>query len=197
MQATQNEIHAFLLEYTGAHNRVQSGKFKRDQFRLEFEGGSAATARVRDLRTSCCMIDLGSSIFTLNFRDITAFSIPNEPGVSMPVLSVRLGCLARDMNARMARDTRRSSYFERNSDRNYTQPRALQQPEAGIPLNPPGGVQLEIDASEQEPAPYNRVRREEQPEKQKVARESASQQRQSLDEIEEMLSQLWRQPNNR
>lgn len=194
MQATQNEIHAFLLEYTGAHNRVQSGKFKRDQFRLEFEGGSASTARLRDLRTSCCMIDLGSSIFTLNFRDITSFSIPNEPGVSMPVLTVRLGCLARDMNARMARDTRRSSYFERSGERSYTQPRTAQQPETGIPLNPPGGLQLEVDASEQEPAPYNRLRRDDQPEKQKVARESASQ-RQSLDEIEEMLSQLWREPN--
>src|SRR5690554_2817014 len=114
MQASQSEIHAFLLEYSGAHNRVQAGKFKREQVRLEFEGGSPTTAKLRDLRTSCCMIDIGSSIFTLNYRDITGFSIPNDPGVAMPVLTVRLGCLARDMNARMARDTRRTSWFDRS-----------------------------------------------------------------------------------
>src|SRR5690625_1329457 len=143
MQASHKEIHAFLLEYTGASNRVQAGKFKRDQLRLEFEGGAASTAKLRDLRNTCCMIDIGSSILTLNFRDVTTFSIPNEPGTTMPVLTVRLGSLARDMNARMARDTRRSSYFERSSDRSYTQPRPAAA-EAGIPLNPPGGLQLEI-----------------------------------------------------
>jgi|GEM_PF-3649296 len=192
MQASHKEIHAFLLEYSGASNRVQAGKFKRDQLRLEFEGGAASTAKLRDLRNTCCMIDIGSSIFTLNFRDVTTFSIPNEPGTTMPVLTVRLGSLARDMNARMARDTRRSSYFERSSDRSYTQPRPAAA-EAGIPLNPPGGLQLEVDTDEQEPAPYNRLRRDEQPEKVKAQRESAAQ-RQSLDEIEEMLNQLWKTP---
>ncbi len=196
MQASQSEIHAFLLEYSGAQNRVQSGKFKRDQLRLEFEGGSPTTVKLRDLRTSCCMIDLGSSIFTLNFRDILGFHIPNDPGVTMPVMTVRLGCLARDMNARMARDTRRSSWFERSGSQGYTQPRhaPAQEPQhENIPLNPPGGVQLEVN--EHEPAPYNRLRREEPAEKQKVARESSSQ-RHSLDEIEQMLNALWKEPKS-
>lgn len=207
MQASQSEIHAFLLEYSGAQNRVQSGKFKRDQLRLEFEGGSPTTVKLRDLRTSCCMIDLGSSIFTLNFRDITGFSIPNDPGIAMPVLHVRLGCLARDMNARMARDTRRSSWFDRSEGHGYTQPRhndggrhvagtaqhqAQQAGEAqGIPLNPPGGIQFEL--SDSEPAPYNRVKREAQPDKARAPRDSASQ-RHSLDEIEQMLKALWKEP---
>ena len=192
MQASQSDIHAFLLEYSGAHNKVQSGKFKRDQLRLEFEGGSPTTVKLRDLRTSCCMIDLGSSIFTLNFRDILGFNIPNDPGVTMPVMTVRLGCLSRDMNARMARDTRRSSWFERSENQGYTQPRkAPAAPMENIPLNPPGGVQL--DVAEQEPAPYNRLKREPQQEKARAAKESASQ-RHSLDEIEQMLNALWKEP---
>lgn len=198
MQASQNEIHGFLLEYTGAHNRVQSDRFKRDQIRLEFEGAAPATAKLRDLRTSCCMIDIGNSIFTLNFRDIISFNIPNDPGVTMPVLTVRLGSLARDMNARMARDTRRSSWFER-PESSYTQPRRKADTEQGIPLNPPGGKPaapaLQLDAGEQEPAPYNRIKREEQPAatSRKSAHEAAKE-RQSLDEIDAMLRQMWKEP---
>ncbi len=195
MQASQFDIHAFLLEYSGAHNRIQSGRFKRDQLRLEFEGATPVTVRLRDLRTSCCMIDLGSSIFTLNFRDVISFSIPNEPGVTMPVLSVRVGCLARDMNARMARDTRRSSWFERSgTSTGYTQPRQGQPqsaPEAGLPLNPPGGLQLELETDGQEPAAYNRIRREEQPAAKKTARPAAAE-RHSLEDIEAMLKQMWK-----
>src|SRR5690625_3822033 len=143
MQASHKEIHAFLLEYSGASNRVQAGKFKRDQLRVGVEGGADSTGKLGDLRNAWGTIDIGCSIFTLTFRDVTSSSIPNEPGATMPVLTVRLGSLARDMNARMARDTRRSSYFERSSDRSYTQPRPAAA-EAGIPLNPPGGLQLEI-----------------------------------------------------
>lgn len=196
MQASQNEIHAFLVDWSGAHDRVQSGRFKRDQIRLEFEGGSPATAKLRDLRTTCCMIDLGSSIFTLNFRDVTGFSLPHEAGAALPVLTLRLGALARDMNARMARDTRRSSWFERSAGHEYARPRSHSPaPEHAPPLRPPAGLQLEALADE--PAPYNHVRRTSEPARDKQpAREAArEQQRHSLDEIEEMLKQMWQEPN--
>lgn len=200
MQASENEIHAFLVDYSGAHDRVQSGRFKRDQIRLEFEGGSPATAKLRDLRTTCCMIDLGSSIFTLNFRDVTSFGHPGEAGAPLPVLTVRLGALARDMNARMARDTRRASWFERNAGTEYARPRSpepagTRQSGQAPPLSPPAGIQLE--ALPEEPAPYNHVRRSGQPEaEQRPARDNPrEQQRHSLDEIDEMLKQMWQEPN--
>jgi len=200
MQASQNDIHAFLVDYSGAHDRVQSGRFKRDQIRLEFEGGSPATAKLRDLRTTCCMIDLGSSIFTLNFRDVTAFGAPGEAGGSLPVLTLRVGSLARDMNARIAQDTRRTSWFERSSGPEYAQPRrqpAAPPPEQAPPLRPPADVQLEALA--EEPAPYNHVRtssQNQQVEKAPVREAPKEQQRHSLDEIEEMLKQMWQEPKH-
>ena len=180
MQASQSEIHAFLLEYSGAHNRVQAGKFKREQVRLEFEGGSPTTAKLRDLRTSCCMIDLDSSIFTLDFTDVIGANYPDasEAGPSLPVLTVRVGCLARDMNARIARTPRRRRTVSESDDLQHNEP-----------LNPPGGSTKLPEFLDPTPAPAARA-----PAAKAQARTNQDAERQSLQDIEEMLNELWKEP---
>ena len=180
MQPSRSEIHSFLAEYSGATGQVQSGRFRRDQLRLDFNGSTSVVVRLRDLRTSCCMIDLDSSIFTLDFTDVIGANYPDasEAGPSLPVLTVRVGCLARDMNARIARTPRRRRTVSESDDLQHNEP-----------LNPPGGSTRLPEFLDPTPAPAARA-----PAAKAQARTKQDAERQSLQDIEEMLNELWKEP---
>ncbi len=172
MQPNRSQVHDFLLEFTGANSRVQSGSFKRDQLQLQFEGGSPARAVLRDLRSSCCMIDIDNSIFTLAYDDVMSVT---DNGTAA-VIGVRVGCLARDMNARLARSrhrvSRHFSYAQPASEPSRTPPQP-EQPAADLET----GFQTAQNAA--------------------ARSEKIHENRASLEEIEAMLKGLWQETPRR
>jgi hypothetical protein len=190
MGSTGHSIHETFLEYSGAKEAVQADSFIRDQIRLDFDSGAPVVARLRDLRSTCCMIDVDNSIFTLAFSDILHCVMPEYPGSAPLVLRVRVGCLARDANALLARNTRRSQRQARSWSNPAARPARL-----AIPLNPPaqgtghsgGPAGRNADNAQHAAGSRGRKRRE-------TAQQGSSQreeQRQSLEDIERMLSEVW------
>lgn len=198
MQTSRRDVHEFLLYCSGARNGVQTGEFKHSEFRLEFETGRPAAVRLRDLRTTCCLIDLGTSIYTLDFDDVLACRLP-AAGAGLPVLAVRSGCLARDVVAGATRNARTGRYVSprphmahaaRDDHRGYE----------AIPLNPPGGQPRPPVADDLEAgfaaAQRHTGERAAAPQRQASERVAAVEsQRSSLEEIEAMVNQLWGAPD--
>lgn len=198
MSGSSHNIHEMFLEYSGAQETVQADSFVRNQVRLEFDSGMPLTAQLRDLRSMCCMIDIGNSIFTLAFSDILSCTIPEHPGVSPLVLKVRIGCLARDTNALLARNRNpRRSNWQQDSWSSRPATRFMARP--AIPLNPPAD---QPDQSGYEDYQEEPVARQMRHTTSKTARQQAEasaaqgklkrdEQRQSLEEIEKMLNEVW------
>lgn len=107
MQPSPAQVYSFLLEYTAATDPCQPGTFLRRVLWLEQEGGAPQEVRLRDIRTYCCLLETSDSIYTLAYQDIAALREPSAEGPTMPVVRVRIGSLARDANARLARRSRR------------------------------------------------------------------------------------------
>jgi hypothetical protein len=191
MSGSSHNIHQMFLEYSGAQETVQADSFVRNQVRLEFDSGKPLTAQLRDLRSTCCMIDIGHSIFTLAFSDVISCIMPEHPGVSPLVLRVRIGCLARDTNALLARNRNpRAITWQQDSWNRRPATRLMARP--AIPLNSPADQADQAretedrhsrragtkSARQQEiPAAAGKLQREEQ--------------RTSLEEIEKMLNEVW------
>lgn len=189
MASSPGSIHEIFLEYSGAQEPVQADSFVRDQLHLEFDSGAPLAARLRDLRPSCCMIDVGNSIFTLAFSDILNCVMPEHPGAEPLLLRVRVGCLARDANARFVRSARRSSWREHSAS--TASPTRSASPR-GTPLNQPAEQSAGPAAQSSRAARMLRsTGAGSTAQESREAHKREEQQRQSLEDIEKMLKEVW------
>jgi hypothetical protein len=184
MGSTGHSIHETLLEYSGAREAVQADTFTRNQIRLEFDSGAPVEASLRDLRSTCCMIDIGHSIFTLAFSDVISCLMPEHPGSAPLILRVRVGCLARDANALLARNLRRSNWQRQTWSRQAPTRTAVR---PAVPLH------AEAAPQETERPGGNGSKPAFDRRNQAAVQDSSGreEQRQSLEDIEKMLSEVW------
>lgn len=106
MQPRAEEIHRILATFIRA-KRAGTSDLRRREFGLVVQGSSSLLAEVRELRATCAMIDIGSSIYTLAFTDILGIDpVPAAQGGLR--ITVRPGCFASHVAARLRRTAPRS-----------------------------------------------------------------------------------------
>ncbi|MEX2541006.1 MAG: hypothetical protein WD314_04330 [Trueperaceae bacterium] len=106
MQPRAEEIHRVLATFVKA-KRAGEADSRRRAFGLVVQGSTPLLAEVRELRATCAMIDIGSSIYTLAFSDILGID-PVPAGEGGLRITVRPGCFASHVAARLRRAAPRS-----------------------------------------------------------------------------------------
>ena len=106
MQPRAEEIYRVLTTFVERKGTPEADGSRRRSFSLMVQGSSPMEARIRDLRGSCAMIDIGSSIFTLAYEDILGIDpLPAAEGALR--LTVKPGCFASHVAARLRRSAPR------------------------------------------------------------------------------------------
>ncbi|HEX7005328.1 MAG TPA: hypothetical protein VF168_14180 [Trueperaceae bacterium] len=130
MQPRAEEIHRVLTAFVERRGPPEADASRRRSFSLTVQGSAPMEARIRDLRGSCAMIDIGSSIFTLAYEDILGLDpLPAAEGGLR--ITVKPGCFASHVAARLHRSARRP-WNSQDHARPLASPQAVT---AGDPLD--------------------------------------------------------------
>lgn len=107
MQPRAEEIHRVLNAFVQSKRAGKAEGTRKRSFALVVQGSTPLAAVVRELRETCAMIDIGSSIFTLAYSDILGID-PASSAEGGLCLTVRPGCFASHVAARLRRSAPRS-----------------------------------------------------------------------------------------
>jgi hypothetical protein len=158
MQPRGEEIYRVLTNFVKAGRAKEADGSRRRGFALVVQSSAPLAAEIRELRSGCAMIDIGSSIYTLAYSDILGID-PASAGEGGLRVTVKAGCFASHAAARLRRAAPRSWSGTGNQQRPLARPttRTDQAPLVDMPSD---GYQRKSGAAESDSAGTESARHE-------------------------------------